>query len=51
MFTFLDTTNECLAVRLSKEGKAAFNEKHNQGVDIQHNAVMNSLCSSTYWNV
>ena len=41
MFTFLDTTNGYLAVRLSKEGKAAFNEKHKQGDVIQHNSVMN----------
>lgn len=41
MFTFLDTANGYLAVRLSKEEKAAFNEKHNQGDVIQHNSVMN----------
>jgi len=41
MFTFLDTKNEYLAVRLSAEGKKEFNEKHNQGDVIQHNSVMN----------
>jgi hypothetical protein len=41
MFTFLDTQNEYLAVRLSADEKKSFNEKHNQGDVIQYNSVMN----------
>ena len=41
MFTFLDTKNNYLAVRLSAEGKKAFNEHHQLGDVIQHNSVMN----------
>ena len=41
MFTFLDTKNEYLALRLSAEDKKKFNEKHDQGDVIQYNSVMN----------
>lgn len=41
MFTFLDTKNEYLAVRLSAEGKKTFNEINDQGDVIQYNSVMN----------
>lgn len=41
MFSFIDQTNEYLAVRLSKEGKQAYNDKYNLGDVIQHNSVMN----------
>lgn len=41
MFSFVDKKNEYLAVRLSKEGKASFNEQHNMGDVIQYNSVMN----------
>ena len=40
MFSFLGKDG-VLAVRLSKEGKAAFNEKHGTSDVIQYNSVMN----------